>query len=397
MKRVSHLENGESIHSDWDRAVLQAAERLADCIPEDFAMVVSASCTNEDLYAAMKFARETMGGAPIYLSASARNGEGLVSVGRLLSRSQPLDFLDAADLIFCLGLDAKYTQSVVEVQLKRAKQRGAKLLTLNANEHVPGRFADLWIKPDPNDEETAVRELTLDHDDPSQFGEAARARNMIRAAKNPVLVIGPDFLARMPEAVERLQLAMGADLVLLPAEGNLAGALKLGLTSSYPVVMPRVLYLIGSSIPLELPPGTFVIYQNTHMPDLQAGRGPRDGLFLPQAAFTEVGGTLLDQAGRVKHLSAAVPPQGDSLAGWEILSRIAQAMGKGSFEAPSVSAIESEMAAQSVRELAAEVPPSWVAIPGEHDFFGADLSAWVEGLRVLGPFGQKEEQHVPSN
>ena len=58
-----------------------------------------------------KFAREVMG-TTVTLSASARYGKGLAAVSRLLQVSQPLDTLDTADLIFCLGLDAKYAQSL---------------------------------------------------------------------------------------------------------------------------------------------------------------------------------------------------------------------------------------------------------------------------------------------
>lgn len=382
LKGVLHVEHGDSTRSTWEDAIRRSAERLAGCKPEDFAMLVSASCSSEELYVARKFAREVMGSDAI-LSAAARYGTGLAAVSRLLALSQPLDVLDAADLVFCLGLDAKYAQSVVETHLKQAMQRGAQVITLHTAEHVPGRFATLWLKPLVGEEEYMLDQL-IEGRAEGDVGEAGR---LLRTAEKAVLLVGPDYLARMPEAVERLQAASGAALVAIPAEANLNGALRLGLASSAACEAPQVLYLIGAPIPAGLDPGAFILYQNTHLPPLE----PQDGLLLPMAAYGEAEGTLLNQSGRAKHLSAAVAPAGDALPGWEILCRIARAMGKPGFDFTSTAEIAGEMAEVSADPVPAGGTPPWLSAPGEHDFLGADLSEWVAGLTMLAPARQEEE------
>ena len=48
---------------------------------------------------------------------------------------------------------------------------------------------------------------------------------------------------------------------------------------------------------------------------------------LPLAAWAEVDGTFTNKLGMVQRIRAAVPPAGDSLPGWEILSHVARELG----------------------------------------------------------------------
>ena len=48
---------------------------------------------------------------------------------------------------------------------------------------------------------------------------------------------------------------------------------------------------------------------------------------LPMADFAEVDGTFTNRQGRVQRISAAVPPAGDSLPGWEIVSLLSDRLG----------------------------------------------------------------------
>jgi predicted molibdopterin-dependent oxidoreductase YjgC len=392
LKKVLRIQNGETVNSNWAEASQLAAEILAGCAPEDFALVISANCTSEDLYIARKFGRQVMQSAPAYLSAATRYGSRLGAASRLLALSQPLDALDSADLIFCLGLDAKYAQSVVEVQLHHAKERGAKIITLNARDHVPGRFADLWLKPQANKEKEMLEALTVGPIDGNPVEEALL---LLHASSHPVLVVGPDFLASLPDAVEQFQASTGAKLVALAAEGNLAGALRVGFGDVPTAPLPRVLYLIGTALPQGLAQDAFVLVQNTHALEDGLSSGIREGLVLPMAAFSEIDGSLVNQAGKVNFLSTVVPPPGDALPGWQILCRIAQAMDKPGFDFVEAAEIRAEMTEQVAGEIEMDGAPDWLVRSGAHDFLGVPLDRWVEGLRGLLPDSHEEEQHAP--
>lgn len=392
LKHVLRIEKGQVVKTSWVDACSLAADRLSACAPEDFALVISASCSSEDLYIARKFAAQAMQSAPAYLSGAARYGSFMNAAARLIGLSRSLDSLDTADLIFCLGLDAKYAQSVVELHLRCARERGAKIVTLNAREHVPGRFADLWLKPSPGGESSMLSQLATGQTDHARVRSANR---LLREAASPVLLVGPDYLASLPEEVERLQASTGAALVVLAAEGNLAGALRIGFGSAVPESSPRVLYLVGTALPQGLAPGTFVLAQNTHA--LETGFSSRleTGLVLPMAAFSETDGSLVDQSGKVKFLSAGAAPPGEALPGWEILCRIAKVMGQPGFDFGTAAEVRAEMAGQAAGKIEPYSAPAWLARPGEHDFLGAPLAKWVEGLHELQTCPYKEEAHGP--
>ena len=374
LKGVLQIDQGHAVRGHWVDAVSQAVEHLKQCSPGDFALLVSASCSNEDLYVADKFAREVMGTA-VTLNASARYGRGLDAVSRLMQISEALDTLDTADLIFCLGLEAKYAQSVVETRLKQAIERGARVISLNASEHVPGRFASLWLRPLPGKEEDMLNDLI----EGQVEGAVGQAADWLNQAGKAVFLVGPNYLVRFPETIENLHRMSGAALVAIPAVGNLSGALRLGLGTASDDAAPKVLYLIGASIPQGLDSAAFVLYQNTHAPSV----APQNGVLLPMSAFGETQGSFLNQGRQVKQLSAAVAPAGDALPGWEILCRIARAMDKPGFDFTSAAEIAIEMAGMPANWTRAASPPPWLDAPGEQDFMGANLSDWVSGLGML--------------
>ncbi len=299
LKTVSHVSAELPVHASWEDVIQSTATRLSAFELEVFGMLVSADCTNEDLYIADRFSREVMG-SPAILTAAARYGNGLKTVKRLLQRSQAPQELEKADLIFCLGMDLQYFKSNLEVYLKHAVERGIQVVTLNAHEHVPGRFATMWLQPRYGEEEAFLSMIAQGDGE----GNVQKAGKLIQEAKKPVLLVGNDFLVRMPDAVERLVLATGAAIVAIPAEANLYGALKLGLGAVPQQKIPKVLYLVGSAIPQSIAPDTFIIFQNTHLP----AENFQEGILFPMAAFGEAEGSMVDQSGTLKHFSAVVKP-----------------------------------------------------------------------------------------
>ena len=374
----------------WDEACQLAAQRLANCAPGDFALVASASCSSEDLAVAHKFTRQVMRSDAAHISAAARYGRGLGAAARLLALSQPLEALDTAGLIFCLGLDAAYAQSVVEPYLLRARARGAVLLTLNAHQHVPGRFADLWLKPPAGGEAALLEELAAGQADGGQVGAAL---GLLRAASRPLLLVGPGYLADLPQAVERLQAATGAAWWRWRRRATWAAP------CAPPNLARRALVLAARRLRPPRAPCTWwgpPCRRNwTRRPSsfFKTRTCPREvcrplcatGWCCPWRPSAKPEGSLVDHAGALKPLSAAVAPPGEALPGWQILCRIARAMGAQGFDFSSAQQVSAELARQAAVMVQPDTAPGWLACPDEHDFMGAPLAAWVEGLRDLEP------------
>ena len=390
--------NGTKVEIAWDEAIEMAAEKLSACKPDQFGMLISPSCCNEDLYVAQKFTRAVMGSHHVDTRARLFYGAALNAYLDLLRSSVPIMDIRNASTILCVGLDARFGRSVVGVELRKAFQKGAEILTIHPRHHSLSVIAEKWFQPAPGTElnllDTLVRltaKKTTGRKTSQPKGKAgslkedlSEASVMLQKARAPVILVGSEFLnckdsTKIFEAVKKLAENLGAGIIPLPAQNNLFGSILMGV---YPELLPggaaatdrkalnrlkkswsagipdfatewnisalssgkrmKVLYLIG-----EVPPGDnsgadFLIAQNIYPPD--ASR--KADLVLPSAAFSEVNGTFINGEGRIQLVRRAVDPPGQSLPDWKILCRIARKMGKKGFDFSSVRDIQKEISSQ---------------------------------------------------
>ena len=392
LEKPYRTENGRKIDIQWEEAVELAAEKILACDPNHFGMIVSSSCTSEDLYIAQKFARAAVGSNNVDTDASRFYGTAFGAYADLMGVSVPLSDLSRASAILCIGLDTRLEQSVVGAQIRRAMEKGAKLVTINSREHSLSAIADAWLRPAPGAEvlyldalcdatrragtrrsrsQAEYRELTF---------ELPAAAGMLMGASGAVVVVGSGVLyrddsPRMLKAASVIARNLGAGVITLPGQANLYGSILMG---AYPELLPgglssadrdkrnellrfwnddlpegsrswsfgrfvsnpdlRVLYLIGD-VPTNGTPYSFTIFQNSHLVDSLT----QPQLVLPSAAFAEADGTFINAEGRIQSVRKSVDPPGEALPDWEILCRIARKMGKRGFEFGGAREIKEEI------------------------------------------------------
>jgi formate dehydrogenase alpha subunit len=370
----------------FDEAIDIAAQKLSECPPEDFGMIVSPNCTNEDLYVAQKFARAAMGSNNIDTSARIFYGPSFNSYINLIRKAVPLSTLRKSSIILCIGLDTRFARSVAGVELRIATRRGAKLITINSHEHNLSLIADKKLYPSPEEMLDLLGKLVT----AAQNGNHASTDNdeidsislMLKEADSPVILIGPDLL-NQPDSPSILDMIAGlakninAGILPLPAHNNLLGSMLLG---AYPELLPggmgyhtienlqklrelwnlnipdtqnqwdsisndpnskrKVLYLIGEAPFDKRPSCDFLIYQNIfHPPSAYAA-----DIVFPSAAFTEIDGSFINGEGRIQKVMKGVNPPGEAKADWEIICQIARKMGKSGFEFATADEIRNEIA-----------------------------------------------------
>jgi NADH dehydrogenase/NADH:ubiquinone oxidoreductase subunit G len=313
--------------------------------------------------------------------------------------------LSGANAILCLGFDGKYAQSIVDVKLHQAKKSGAKLITFNANEHSLSKAADEWLRPVPGEEadvlEMLVESLRAEKQQnhlPPVAAQTGRIAHLLLESKRTVILLGSSLLTHsdnlfLLKMVERLIAQTAAELVMLPAPVNLAGAFRMGIIAPAATELQdlEVLHLLGEAVPADLPDQPFILYQNIYPP----ARDIPAGLILPAAAFTEEDGTFLDHAGQVRNIHQAVPAPGSALPSWQILCRIAQKLGVPGFDYDNAAQIQAEFEKMtfSNAELAGAVPGILQSEPDvlqagrdeDHSYMGFPLGTWVAGFRMLYP------------
>ena len=403
LKKPYAIEAGTRVELSWREALELAAGKLEECPPDQFAMIVSADGTNEDLYAAQKFTRLVMGSDRIDSSARLKYGPVLNDYLRLFSRPVPLSSLGAADTILAIGLDTRYGRSVAGVEIRRAMSRGARLATIHLRAHNLVRIADLWLQPEPGGELDLIGGLT--RGTLQRIGGRERGRknaagkdiwkgpqdrrirdagpviDLLTRPGETVILVGPEVLSHgdgkaILKSILRLAEGLGAGVMPLPSQGNLKGAFLMGacpellpggrdrrdrkqaarLERLWGAALPgsvtrwnaalvgsgrkpKVLYLIGEMLPEAHRLADFVIFQSIYPPE-----DPRQAdLVLPAAAFTETEGTFFNGQGRLQRVRRAVRPPGRALPDWDVLSRLARAMGREKAEFRGVRQIQKEI------------------------------------------------------
>jgi formate dehydrogenase alpha subunit len=398
LKKPYKSVNGTDVEIPWKEAIEIATQHLSDCPPDQFGMLISPNCFNEDLYVAQKFARIVMGSHHIDTSARLFYGPGFNSYVNLMKRAIPLAEIKKAEIILCIGLDTRFGRSVVGVELRRALQKGAKIITINPRDHNLTLTAEKWIKPLPGEEITILStlvELTgrqksknlktgfkgANKDLEIELTETAE---LLKKASDIAILVGTEFIQycenqRIFEAIEKLASNTNAGILPLPSQNNLVGSLQMG---SYSELLPggkssqnktrlnqlkklwganisgdsplwnstelfsklklKVLYLIGENSPDKSnTPADFIIAQNIYPPMDSA----QANLILPSAAFTEANGTFINGEGRIQRVNKAVEPPSEALPDWKILCLIAQKMGFEGFSYKSSAEIHREISA----------------------------------------------------
>ena len=355
--RPARFVKGQQMPVPWESALETAADRLRQCPPERFGMLISADCTNEDMFVAKKFVSSMFNVNHLDVDARAFYRGAFASYARLFARPSSIENIEKADLIFAIGLDTRFGRSPIGAAIHRAQQRGAKLITVHPGAHNLSQSADMWIKP-AGGEEAALLNWMADTSlespvtDSNKIRELQRAVQWLEYADRPIILVGGEiFRSAVPEdiidAIDRLTDRVYAEVVPLPARANFGGTLWLGLgewdsTIAFHQEQLEVFYGVGA-LPhfstTALRP-LFTILQDLFAPpDLE-----QVDLFMPAAAFTEVNATFLSGNGRLKRLHRVSPPMGESLADWEILARLARFMKLPGFEYADVEAVQAEMA-----------------------------------------------------
>ncbi len=460
------------VEIDWPAAIRQAAEKLSHCAPHEFGMLISPNLSNEDIFVAQKFTRMVMQSHQVDSAARLFYGAGFNTYLRLMQQAVPLTKVRDAEVILCIGLDTRFGRSVVGVELRRALHQGARIITLNPRNHNLALTAHKWIRNQPGTELDLLNGLLslvrkknktpAAADLPPKIkaweNELFEVAQLLQSASHSVILVGTEFMHYQDihpilTVIQQLSIKTKSGVLPLPAQNNLYGSLIMG---GYPEILPggysardlqqikklnarwhlhlkpytqgwnalallrrkklKVLYLLGEFPPLgKTLPTDFIISQNIYPPPA----GLRADLVLPAAAFTEIDGTVINQAGRIQAINKAVEPPGEALPDWQILARLAQEMDVKGLDYRNVEQIHTEMATfyDPFKDLKApdrnpfplpvevelnvpkprpnplskqrkKYPYILMKSMREHLYKGTPLTRWVDGARRIFPEGQ---------
>ncbi len=161
---------GNSIHpssyfkeASWDEALNLVAKKLKKYKGEEFALIASTKCTNEDNYVAQKFARIIMGSNNIdslarfcyapAIYAFRRTGQCLGfssdTADNTCFSAQTEQQFEQVSCILIAGTNITKSFPMLGLKIKKAKDLGCKLIIISPNETELCSIADKWLKPYP--------------------------------------------------------------------------------------------------------------------------------------------------------------------------------------------------------------------------------------------------------
>ena len=158
LKRPLVKSGGEQVESSWHDALDVVAERLASYKGERFALVASPRGTNEDNYAAQKFARKVMATNNVDTSSNLRP-ELVKPLGELLgypAATNSIWELEHASCFLVVSSNMTEEQNVVAVPIKKALNGGATLIVIDQRETELARHAEIWLRPRPGSEAALI-------------------------------------------------------------------------------------------------------------------------------------------------------------------------------------------------------------------------------------------------
>jgi len=371
---------GRLVEAEWREALDLVADRLRSVPGERVAAIAGDLCDAEAMFALRELMRGLGATSLDCRQDGARLGGG-ARAGYLFNTT--IAGIERADACLLVGTNPRWEAPLINARLRKR--------------HLRGGFQVAAIGP-AVDLSFPVERLgdggeTLN----ALMGGAHPWAEMLRAAKAPMIVVGPGALAR-PDGARVLGAARavaescamvrpgwngfnvlhraasrvaGLDLGFLPGSGgkDVAGILA-GCRSG----AIEVLYLLGADeVDLADTGSAFVIYQGHHG-DKGAARAD---VVLPGAAYTEKDATYLNTEGRVQLGRRAVFPPGEAREDWAILRALSAALGR---PLPFDSLAELRAAMRAAHPLFGEIDH---IVPAEWGGFG--VSGPVEPAPFLYP------------
>ena len=370
----------------WRDAISHVSGALRGVIdrsgPGAIGAVGSPNCTNEDNYALQRFAREVIGSNNVYSQSSGfhETFHSLAAVlgGQALLRSQQ-ELLES-DVILVIGADIGQTHNVVGAHIKRAARRnGRQLLVATRLASTLDRYAAASVRVRPGGEAALLAALAGRDDLPeSVTGACDEALNAMRDAladAGSIAVVWDTGVWTLGRTEELASAAASlthayADVRLFPLaeRANTVGTLLTGMApDTLPGLRPvanadaraEIEAATGASTPEDAGPSLAAFLDGEANAlyvmgeDLIGSAGDPEAMreqlssldllivqdifmsptaeladvVLPGASFAEKGGHFTNFEGRRGALAPAIIPVGDARPDWEIIARLAAALG----------------------------------------------------------------------
>jgi len=292
--------NGRAEEVGWDTAIAAVAKRVGRASSNELGVLTSTNATNEALY----LLAELFGKELTVTNVGLLND---VAPSLLGKPTAALEDISGSDLILLAGADPIEDQPVASCLIRRALDKGARLVVVDDGENGLAPFATLNVK----------------------MAGIRKAIEVAERAESPVVVYGAGVTQKAAKALSALD--PKAAFVALEPGVNTRAAAVYGLANGFDASSAKVLFVLageqdadGKDVLADVGKGTFLVVQASYGSPLTE----RADVVLPMAIWSERAGSFTNTEGRVQKARKAAEPRGDARPDWDILSLLADKLGK---------------------------------------------------------------------
>lgn len=286
--------------ASWDEALQAVAKRIGATESRKLGVVSTSSATNEALYLLSTLFVQTLGTTNVGLLNAA--------TAKLVDKSAgSLADVTKSDMILVVGADPVQDQPVASMLVKRAIDKGARLVIVDGKDNGLAPFAHKVLGA----------------------ADADQAAELASRAEHPVVLYGAGITESVVKALKPL--AGKATFVALEPGSNTRAAVAFGLANGFKPSGAQVAYLLvgeqggdGAAMLEKLGKEAFVVAQASYT----SAWTERADVVLPMAIWSERSGSLTSTDGRVQTAKQAVAAHGEAKPDWEILALLATKLGQ---------------------------------------------------------------------
>ncbi len=144
--------NGRLTEVTWDEALDLVAREFDSRKGDQFALVSSARCTNEENYVIQKFGRAVMGTNNVDHCARLCHAPSVAGLARTFgsgAMTNSIGEIEKAAAILAIGTNTTAAHPVIGLKVKKAVRRGSRLIVANPRRIDLCRHAHVWLKQRP--------------------------------------------------------------------------------------------------------------------------------------------------------------------------------------------------------------------------------------------------------
>jgi len=285
--------------ASWSDALKAIAKRLDDAEAREIGLLASGDATNEALYLAGRLFQKEMRSKNVgLLSGAAPEWIG----------KKPGTFADliGSDMLLVVGTNPAKDQPVASFLVKRLVDKGMRLVVVDDGENGLAPFAETSLK----------------------LEDIGKAIEIAGEADRVTVLYGTGLTEKAAKSLKKL--GKKASYVAIEPGVNTRAAVTFGFNNGFKASAAKVLYVLqgeqdwAGEILNEAGKDAFIIAQASYASALT----DRADVVLPSAIWSERAGSLTNTEGSIQMANRAVEPAGEAKADWEILSLLAEKMGK---------------------------------------------------------------------